>query len=88
MNQARSFLPQIQSVMMDEVTLLAHRNLWCVEEKPFLGQLSRLTDDEYQLFCKLQGNVWGKGVRLEQERISFSFVQQTVYQIAISAGQI
>lgn len=88
LDQARSFLPQIQSVMMDETTLLAHRNLWCVEEKPFLGQLSRLTDDEYRLFCKLQGNVWGNGIRLEQERISFSFVQQAVNQIKTSTSQI
>lgn len=83
LDQARSFLPQIRSVMMDEATLLAHRNLWCREEKPFLGQLSRLTDDEYRLFCELQGDVWGKGVRLEQERIAFSFVQRAIEQIKV-----
>ncbi len=83
LDEARSFLPQIQSIMMDETTLISHRNLWCTEEKPFLGQLHHLTDNEYRLFCELQGNVWRKGVRLEQERISFSFVQQAVNQIRI-----
>lgn len=82
LDEARSFLPQIQSIMMDETTLISHRNLWCTEEKPFLGQLNHLTDNEYRLFCELQGNVWGKGVRLEQERISFSFVQRAIEQIS------
>ncbi|QEY35922.1 hypothetical protein FL966_05050 [Caproiciproducens galactitolivorans] len=50
LDEARSFLPQIKSILMDETTLLSHRNLWCVEEKPFHGQLNRLTDDEYRLF--------------------------------------
>lgn len=84
LDHVRSFLPQTQSIMMDKTTLLTHRDMWCTEEKPFLGQLNRLTDDEYQLFCRLKGNAWGEGVRLEQERIKFSTVKHTVKQILIA----
>lgn len=78
LDQVRSFLPQSKSMLMDESILLNHHDLWSVEEKPFFGQLSRLTTDEHRLFCLLQGNAWGKGVRLEQERVSFQQVQKAV----------
>ncbi len=76
LDKVRGFLTQTKSMLMDESTLLKHRNLWSVEDTPFLGQLSRLTSDEYRLLCLLQGNTWGKGVRLEQERVSFLQVQK------------
>lgn len=70
LDQVRSFLPQTYSMLMEESTLLKHRDLWSVEDKPFLGQLTRLTPDEHRLLHSLQSNTWGKGVRLEQERVS------------------
>lgn len=81
LDQVRSFLPQTKSILMDESILLNHRDLWSVEEKPFFGQLSRLTNDEHRLLCLLQGNTWGKGVRLEQERVSFRQVQKTIEKL-------
>lgn len=78
LDQVRSFLPQTKSMLMDESILLNHRDLWCVEEKPHYGQLSRLNTDEHRLFCLLQSNTWGKGVRLEQERVSFQQVQKAI----------
>lgn len=83
LDQVRSFLPQTQSMLMDESILLNHRSLWSVEEKPFFGQLSRLKTDEYRLLCLLQGNTWGKGVRLEQERVSFQQVQKAISEIVL-----
>ena len=76
LDQVRSFLPQTYSMLMEESTLFRHRDLWSVEDKPFLGQLTRLTQDEHRLLRSLQSNVWGKGVRLEQERVSFQEVKQ------------
>ncbi|EGO62682.1 DUF3322 domain-containing protein [Acetonema longum] len=76
LDQVRSFLPQTCSMLMDENTLLKYRDLWSVEDKPFLGKVTRLTSDENQLLCSLQNNRWGKGVRLEQERVSFQQVKQ------------
>lgn len=81
LDKVRSFLPQTKSILMDESTLLNHRHLWCTEEKPFFGQLIRLKYEEHNLFCLLQGNKWDKGVRLEQERISFSHVINTLREI-------
>jgi len=76
LDQVRSFLPQTCSMLMEESILLKYRHLWSVEDKPFLGQLTRLTPEEHRLLCSLQNNTWGKGVRLEQERISFQQVKQ------------
>ncbi len=76
LDQVRSFLPQACSMLMDENTLFTHRDLWSVEDKPFPGQLTRLTQEEDRLFCSLKDNTWGKGVRLEQERVSFQEVKQ------------
>ncbi len=78
LDQVRSFLPQTKSILMDERTLLEHKHLWSTEEKPFFGQLNRLALEEYQLICLLQGNKWGKGVRLEQERISFNYIRESI----------
>lgn len=78
LDQVRSFLPQARSMLMEESVLLKHRDLWSVEDKPFPGRLTRLTPDEHQVFCSLQNNTWGKGVRLEQERISFQDVKQVL----------
>lgn len=78
LDQVRSFLPQTNSLLMDESILLSHRNLWSTEIKPFFGQLTRLTADEHRLLCLLQGNTWGRGVRLEQERVAFHKVQKAM----------
>lgn len=74
LNQIRHFLPQTKSVLMDETVLLDHKKLWIDEDKPVVGELTKLTREEKQLFISLQDNKWGKGVRLEQERIAFNYL--------------
>ncbi len=86
LDQVRSFLPQTRSLLMEESILLQHRALWSVEDKPFLGQLTRLSPEEQRLLCSLQNNTWGKGVRLEQERISFQQVKQCLREKLIPKG--
>ena len=78
LDHVRSFLPQTKSFLMNEETLLNTRDMWVVEDKPFSGCLSRLTQDERKLFLSLQENKWGDRVRLEQERISYGIVQKEV----------
>ncbi|MCL2440615.1 MAG: DUF2220 family protein [Treponema sp.] len=70
LNRGRTYLPNLESVLMDETTLLNHRELW-VEETTQLAsaELSMLTDAEQKVFQSLKSNVWGQKVRLEQERI-------------------
>ncbi len=85
LDQVRSFLPQTRSLLMEESILLEHRELWSVEDKPFLGQLSKLTPEEKRIFSSLQNNTWGKGVRFEQERVSFHQVKQALLRLSVSS---
>ncbi|SEO78316.1 Wadjet anti-phage system protein JetD domain-containing protein [Propionispora vibrioides] len=74
LNQIRHFLPQTKSLLMNETVLLDHKKLWSDEDKPVVGELTKLTGEEKQLFVSLQDDKWGKGVRLEQERIAFNYL--------------
>lgn len=62
----RSFCPTAQSVLMDEETLLAYRDLWVPEPKGATGTYPTLTPGEQRALQRIraEGNV-----RLEQERI-------------------
>lgn len=76
LSMARRFLPQIESFLMSEEILLAHRDLWVYESTQHLAKIDYLSDDEQRLVANLQNNVYGLNVRLEQERIAFSYVEK------------
>lgn len=76
LDRLRAWLPRTRSVMMDRETLLAHRERWGFEERPATSALSRLTSTESALYDDLVRDVLGDGVRLEQERIDWTWVQQ------------
>jgi hypothetical protein len=78
LNRFRTIFHQAQSFLMDRETLLAHREMWVMETERFLGVLTRLTDSEQSLLTDLQQNILGEQVRLEQERISFHWLQQVL----------
>lgn len=78
LDRLRANFPHARSFLMDRETLLSHRHAWGREDKPFLGSLSRLTDGETALFDDLQQNRLGKGLRLEQEQIAFTWLQQAL----------
>lgn len=61
---------------MDRATLLAHGAHWGSEDKPSRADLPRLTADERALHDNLRDNRIRKGLRLEQERISYGWVQR------------
>jgi hypothetical protein len=70
LNRARSYLCCLETVLMDEATLLGHRELWAEEKDQSASTgLSFLTEPELTLFRALKNNTWGRNVRLEQERI-------------------
>lgn len=73
LNGARSCLPNVASVLMDEATLLRNRDLW-VEEKEQYGatELPLLTSAEQRVYQGLKQQRWGLNVRLEQERIAWN----------------
>jgi len=94
LNQLRAHLPHAQSLLMDEATLHAHRAQWVNEAAPASRQLTRLTEPEAALCQSLiAGHValpaapsmsnWppGQAIRLEQERLSFGWVQQALNRL-------
>jgi hypothetical protein len=78
LDQLRSLFPHVQSLLMDRATLLAHRQHWIAEPQPTLRDLPRLCDEERMLYDDLRDNRLGKQVRLEQEKIGFRLVEETL----------
>jgi len=75
LDQLRASFGHAQSLLMDRATLEHHRAWWDRESSPFTGRLHRLTADESELLEDLRQNRLGEAVRLEQERIRFSWVR-------------
>lgn len=69
----RSVLPQPRSFLMDDVTLLAHRERWVREASPSPGAVPRLTPGERAVHEGLVTDRWGDRVRLEQERVDWGW---------------
>jgi len=76
LDRLRAWLPRARSVLMDRETLLAHRDRWVSEDSPTKSTLTRLTPDERDLYVELVEEGLGEGVRLEQERIDWHWVEQ------------
>lgn len=73
LHRARSYIPALQSVLMDEDTLLQHKTLWVDESAQHPAtELPLLTEQEQQLYRDLKQQRWGQNVRLEQERIDWA----------------
>lgn len=74
LDRLRSRLPQVQSLMMDEATLLAFSDLWVEEPRQARTlELPRLTAAEARLCAQLASGAHGQRVRLEQERIPWDW---------------
>ena len=81
LNRLRARYPQVESVMMDHPTLLAHRSHWGVEEEPTSLALPHLTHAEGELYRDLVEDTYGHHVRLEQERVRFSVVRAELARV-------
>lgn len=82
LNRLRNYYPQTQSILMDESTLLKHKDLWGTDEKPKIATtLSMLTDEEKKLYDDLCNHRWKKNLRLEQERILWDYAWKKLYTI-------
>ncbi len=80
LDRLRATLPQARSFLMDRATLEAHRPLWGQERdnERHLAPLSRLEADEAALYEDLVANRLADRLRLEQERISFGWLQRAL----------
>ena len=78
LSQLRSYFPQTRALLMDRATLLDGQDLWVKEEtgKRCLAELPHLDQKEQALYQELRGNQIGDNVRLEQERIAFSRLEE------------
>ena len=87
LNRLRATLPEARSFLMDRETLDAHRTLWGQEpaDKRYSGEPTRLTRRERALFDDLRLDRLGERVRLEQERISFGWLQRAL-EDCLAAG--
>lgn len=74
LDRVRGVLPDIRSLLMDRDTLLAHRHAWTTEPSQSSRTMTRLTPDEAALVESLRGAEFGERVRLEQERIGWSWL--------------
>ena len=75
LDRLRSHFPHVRSLLMDRATLLAHEAFWGRESAPLREDLRRLTETERALYEDLRDNRLRPGLRLEQERIGFGFVE-------------
>ena len=92
LDQLRAQLPQVQSLLMDRATLMAHHRQWGEEPQPVLRDLPRLDAAESALFDdlraqRLRDNTRGvqrptASVRLEQERIGFAWLERALAALA------
>jgi hypothetical protein len=80
LDRLRAKLPHARSILMNTDTLHAHRHLWGAEEadKRYTGQLARLTPAEQQLFIALRDDQFGARLRLEQERIGYTWTVDAI----------
>jgi hypothetical protein len=78
LDHLRSLMPTVRSMLMDSETLIRHKEQWVVEMQPTRRDLVNLTGPEAALYDDLRDNRIGRGVRLEQELIDFSWVLQAL----------
>lgn len=82
LHRARSYIPELQSVLMNEDTLLRHKALWGDESAQHpAAELKLLTEQEQQLYRDLKRQRWGQNVRLEQERIDWDVAWKAMQAI-------
>jgi hypothetical protein len=82
LDRLRGVFPKARSLLMNRETLMAHRSLWGREEAPCRAALSRLDRDEQMLFDDLVYDRIGEKLRLEQERVSYAFLESHLKTIA------
>lgn len=87
LSQFRRYFPTVRSLLMDEGTLLSHRQQWVEELSPSKADLNGLNEAEAALYDALRDNRFGAGVRLEQEYVGFARLEARLREIAAGKGQ-
>jgi hypothetical protein len=86
LDQLRADFPEVESLLMDRRTLLEHRELWTSELSPTKAELTRLEPEERELYDDLRFDHLAPALRLEQERIRFSWVESALKGLFTTGG--
>lgn len=78
LDELRAVHPHVVSVLMDEATLLEHRDVWGSEPQRSTADLTRLTEEELALYTALGKDTYGPNVRLEQELIRWDWALEGI----------
>lgn len=78
LDQLRGHFANVDSLLMDLPTFLRFKSLWVGERNPTLRDLSRLSMEERELYDDLRNDKYGPSLRLEQERIGFTWVRDAL----------
>lgn len=81
LDQLKAHFPHTQSFLMDEKTLLDHREFWSREDRPSYRTLSNLHEAENNVYQGLCSQAWGENIRLEQELISINLVTKVLSEM-------
>lgn len=81
LDQLRALYPQAASLLMDRETLLAHRAQWGEEPAPVRHDLQRLSEAERAVYDWIRFDHLQPRLRLEQERVGFSWVREHLARI-------
>ncbi|MEK6247467.1 MAG: DUF3322 domain-containing protein [Planctomycetales bacterium] len=81
LSQLRCQFDHVESFLMDRKTLLAFTSQWGEEMKQTRCDLPRLSHEERALYDDLRDNRIRTNLRLEQERIGFSWVESTLSKL-------
>lgn len=81
LDQLRTCLPHVRSMLMTREVFLHHRELWSTEPNPVRHELPRLTAEENSTLEALMANSKVSAPRLEQEKLPFSTLQSAVQAV-------
>lgn len=81
LHQLRSKFGHVESFLMDRETLMLHQPVWGRENDQALHDLPLLTVEEKALFDNLRDNRIRRNLRLEQEFIRFSWIQNALAKL-------
>lgn len=88
LDQLRRRFDHVESFLMDRITLTVHKPLWGEELNQAVHDLPRLTNAERALFDDLRDNRIGQGLRLEQERVGFRWVEAALDDLLMRPVQL
>jgi hypothetical protein len=81
LNRARTHVPQLNSILMDEATLQKHHLLWGAEDRPHAAlEFDKLTIDEHRVYNWFRSTA-GAQKRLEQERITWEWAMCLINEV-------